>query len=60
MILFFKNTSHSAFSAPLRDNSMLNIQHRLVFRLYKNRQQLPDKARITTAYIRSIDIEFYV
>jgi len=33
----------SAFSAPLRENRMLNPQHRLVFRLYENRQQLPDQ-----------------
>lgn len=32
-----------AFSASLRDNRMINLQYRLVFRLYKNRQQLSDQ-----------------
>ena len=34
----------SAFSAPLRENSMLTLQHKLVFRVYENRQQLSDQA----------------
>jgi len=34
----------SAFSAPLRENCMLNRQYRLVFRLYENRQQRSDQA----------------
>jgi tRNA 2-selenouridine synthase SelU len=37
----------SAFSAPLRENTMLNLQHRLVFRVYEDLQHVLDQARTT-------------